>query len=174
MHSTPQAYPASLLLALLLASCSDREPEIRPRFESFSKDHYFAFNLGNSAIQVQLAVTESESTRGLMFRKSLAPSHGMLFIYPRSEQRSFWMRNTSIPLDIGYFSSDGVLEEVHPMYPHVETGVSSRSERIQFALEMNQGWFARNEVKRGARLDLAEIRKALTARGFNPDNYNIQ
>ncbi len=165
---------ALLLFHLLLTSCSERAPEIRPPSESLSKAHYFAFNLGDNTIQVQLAVTQSESTRGLMFRKSLAANHGMLFIYPGAEERSFWMRNTSIPLDIGYFSSDGALEEIHPLYPHVETSVSSRSERIQYALEMNQGWFRRNGIKPGESLDLAEIGSALAARGFDPEDFGIQ
>ncbi|AWT60173.1 MAG: hypothetical protein DF168_01375 [Candidatus Moanabacter tarae] len=167
-------YPASLILVLLISACYEREPKASPWSDSFPKDHYFTLHLENSEIQVQLAINQSESTRGLMFRKALAPNHGMLFIYPRAKKRNFWMRNTGIPLDIGYFTSNGILQEIHPMYPHTETSVSSINEQIQFALEMNQGWFARNKIKRGCRLNLEEIRKALAARGFNPDSYNIQ
>ena len=174
MHLIHVVYPASLILVLLLSSCYERELKTRRGSDSFPKDHYFTFHLENSEIQVQLAINESESTRGLMFRKALAPNHGMHFVYSRAEKRNFWMRNTWIPLDIGYFTSDGVLQEIHPMYPHTESSVSSINEQIQFALEMNQGWFIRNKIKRGCRLNLEEIRRALAARGFNPDFYNIQ
>ena len=66
----------------------------------------------------------------------------MIFVFPRPQQMSFWMRNTELPLDIGYLDPDGTLREVYPMYPHDEKSVPSVARR-QIALEMNQGWFAR-------------------------------
>jgi uncharacterized membrane protein (UPF0127 family) len=103
-----------------------------------------------------------------MFRPSMEEHAGMLFIYDSARRLSFWMRNTQIPLDIGYFDPEGVLQEVHRMYPNTETSVPSNSQQIQFALEMNQGWFTNNHVKPGHRLSLDSVAAALSARGFNP------
>jgi uncharacterized protein len=83
------------------------------------------------------------------------------------------MRNTRIPLDIGYFDADGVLREIHALYPFDETPVPSRSNRMQFALEVNRGWFERNGVTAGAQLDLAKLTKALVLLDGNPDNFGL-
>jgi uncharacterized membrane protein (UPF0127 family) len=60
------------------------------------------------------------------------------------------------------------------MYPYDETTVRSQDGRLQFALEMNQGWFDANGLKPGARLDLAAVRAALKARGAVPENYGLR
>ena len=86
---------------------------------------------------------------------------------------SFWMRNSPTPLDIGFFSPDGVLEEVYPLHPFDETTVASHGDRLQFALEMNQGWFRENGVKPGVQLDLKAVGAALKARGFDARKFGL-
>jgi len=122
---------------------------------------------------MQLAVFPLEMQHGLMGRRDLGPDQGMIFIYQKPERMNFYMRNTPTPLDIGYFTSDGRLHEVYPMYPFDERTVSSRSEAIQFSLEMNQGWFQANGVKPGAQIDLPALAAALKARGFQSEAFGI-
>jgi uncharacterized membrane protein (UPF0127 family) len=98
----------------------------------------------------------------------------MLFVYAQPQSMSFWMHDTPTALDLGYFGPDGVLAEVYPLYPFDERAVSSRSKRLQFALEMNQGWFSAHGVRAGAALDLAAVRAALAARGFAPERYGLR
>ena len=74
---------------------------------------------------------------------------GMIFIFEDAGRRAFWMRNTIVPLDIAYIAPDGALLEVHAARPRDETTLPSESERVQFVLEMRQGWFQRNNVKPG-------------------------
>lgn len=114
---------------------------------------------------LQLAVNTAEQQRGLMFRETLADDHGMLFLFERPDQRSFWMRNTQIPLDIGYFDSAGRLLEVHKLFPYDENPVPSASEEILIAVETNQGWFQTNQVTPGALLDMPALKQALKRRG---------
>lgn len=133
-----------------------------------SADTYFPVAVGSAEVSVQLAVAPEELRRGLMYRESLGPNEGMLFVFPGPKQMSFWMRNTKIPLDIGYFDSNGVLKEIYPLYPLNETPVRSRSQELQFALEVNQGWFAEKGVRPGQRLDLEALREALVRRGLDP------
>lgn len=129
--------------------------------------------VGDATVRVEFAVLPAEMARGLMGRTELGWDEGMLFVYPRPEILSFWMRNTPLPLDIGYFDADGVLREIYPLHPHNETPVPSR-EPMQFALEMNQGWFRERGVRPGARLDLAAVKAGLEARGFEPERFGLR
>ncbi|MGH1560450.1 DUF192 domain-containing protein [Caulobacter segnis] len=81
---------------------------------------------GRSRFQVEIAATPAEQARGLMFRKSLAPDRGMLFIYKRPRPASYWMKNTLIPLDIIYIQPDGRIPSiVRNARPHDETPLPS-------------------------------------------------
>ncbi|MBI5691250.1 MAG: DUF192 domain-containing protein [Verrucomicrobia bacterium] len=122
---------------------------------------------------MQLAVRPLEMQRGLMERRDLGRDDGMIFIYDRPQAMSFWMRNTPTPLDIGFFRGDGVLAEIYPLHPFDEKSVSSRSTDLQFALEVNQGWYRENGIKPGAKLDLAAVAAALRERGFDPARYGL-
>lgn len=134
-------------------------------------EHRFTIEVGGHAVQMRLAVLEHERNRGLMHVPSMPEDEGMLFVFAAPQRMSFYMRNTLIPLDIGYFTGDGVLQEVHPMYPGIEDGVLSSGSSIQLALEMNQGWYARRGVRPGATIDVAAVRAALTERGLPPGEY---
>ncbi|WP_309382285.1 DUF192 domain-containing protein [Cerasicoccus frondis] len=164
------------LLLLNLVGCNQEEAAANaaPSSTAHAKpDSYFPLTLGNEKIRVQLAILPSEQAEGLMYRQKLAENDGMLFIFPSAGQRSFWMKNVDIPLDVGYIRTDGVLREVYPMYPHVEKGVKSDSDEIQYVLEMNQGWYKNHKVYPGVQLDFAEIASAMQARGFDPANYGV-
>lgn len=136
-------------------------------------DAYFPLTVGGKSVRVQVAVNLAEMQKGLMGRRDLGPDDGMIFVYPAPQQMNFWMRNTPTPLDIGFFTPDGVLGEVYPLHPYDETTVSSQSSDYTLALEMHQGWFARHGLKPGAKLDLAQLADALRARGFEPRRYGV-
>jgi hypothetical protein len=124
-------------------------------------------------LEAEIALNVSEQSLGLMYRESMPENHGMLFVYEQPQQMGFWMKNTLIPLDIGFFDAEGRLKEVIRMYPKDLTSKQSRSDQIQFALEMNQGWFARNKLAPGAQLDLNTLRQAIAARGVDPTEYGL-
>ena len=65
-------------------------------------------------IQVEVAATPAEQQKGLMFRTAMGPDEGMIFPNSPPQVRSFWMKNTVIPLDIVYIGPDRrVLNIVH-------------------------------------------------------------
>ena len=108
-----------------------------------------------------------------MGRRDLGPDQGMLFVFPKPGPQSFWMRNTPTPLDIAYFTPEGALAEVYAAFPFDERPLPSRSPRLQFVLEMNQGWYHDHGVRSGALLDLKAVAAALKARGFDPQKFRL-
>lgn len=134
---------------------------------------WMPLQVGGVAIEAQLAITTPEMQRGLMHRDSLPENGGMLFLYASARRVSFWMANTRIPLDIGYFNSAGELLEIHRLTPFDTDPVPSHSGAVRFALEMNRGWFASNGVRPGARLDLDLLREAIRRRGVDPQVYGL-
>jgi uncharacterized membrane protein (UPF0127 family) len=159
---------------LLLTSGCDRDHDDKPAVAaSKTIEDHFPIRLGTHTVQMQVAALPGEMERGLMFRKSLSPDEGMIFVYSAPVRMSFWMRNTDVPLDIGYFDPTGELKEIYPMYAHDEHPVGSRAKNLQFALEMNLGWYASNNVHPGEKLDLKALAEALRARGLKPGDFGM-
>jgi uncharacterized membrane protein (UPF0127 family) len=108
-------------------------------------------------VRVEIADGPFEQQRGLMYRTSLGEDRGMLFVYRREQPLSFWMKNTRIPLSIAYIDSKGRITDILDMKPlddkpphYVSSGP------VQFALEVNQGFFDEHGVKVGDRARLPE------------------
>jgi uncharacterized membrane protein (UPF0127 family) len=156
----------TLALSVLLSACggSDAAKDVTPK----TVDDRFPIQVGGRTVQMQIAALPSEQQKGLMYRQSMGADEGMLFVFDHPQPMGFWMRNCVLPLDIGYFDASGELKEIYPMYPHDERTVSSHARDLQFALEMNQGWFRLAGVRAGAKLDLKAVAEALRARGLKP------
>lgn len=136
----------ALSLAAGVAACQGGAEEVRLR-------------IGSYRVTAEIADTEDERRRGLMFREELPANHGMLFVFPDEAPRSFWMRNTEIPLSIAYIDADGRIVSMHEMTPFSEEPVPSRG-AAQYALEVNRGELAANGVQVG---DVVEIPDSLEA-----------
>jgi uncharacterized membrane protein (UPF0127 family) len=112
---------------------------------------------GQSSVRVSLARTERETTRGLMFVQNLPPDDGMLFIFKDEIVRTFWMKNTLIPLDMIFIGSDmnvvGVVANAKPLTTSMQTvGKESR-----FVLEVNGGWASHHGVTAGTKMRFDNI-----------------
>lgn len=97
--------------------------------------------LKGQRFSVELAETREKQALGLMFRDSMPVDHGMLFVFPNEAPRSFWMKNTLIPLDIMYFSAERKLVSVANAKPcRVEQCPAYPSEGpAKYVLELNSG-----------------------------------
>ncbi len=105
-------------------------------------------------LTVEIADTEPLRTKGLMHRMDMDQGQGMLFVFDREKRHNFWMKNTFIPLSIAYISSRGVINEIYDMKP-LDTSVTYPSAMAaRYALEVNQGWFKKNNIKKGCRIVL--------------------
>jgi hypothetical protein len=108
-------------------------------------------------IRVEVARTEEEKARGLMFRDKLGIDEGMLFVYEKEEFLTFWMKNTLLPLSIAFIDRKGMIVDIQDMESFsLRTHTSARPAR--FALEMNKNWFRKNGVQPG---DMVKIPPSL-------------
>jgi uncharacterized membrane protein (UPF0127 family) len=175
MFSAPHFVRPLLLASLVfVAGCDSKQHfSSEPPVATKSIDDRFAIKVGDRTVQMQLAAQSGEMEKGLMYRQSMGTDEGMLFLYRSPQQMNFWMHNTDLPLDIGYFDASGDLKEIYPMYAHDERTVSSHSQSLQFALEMNQGWYKQTGVKPGAHLDLKAVAEGLKSRGLKPADWGL-
>ncbi len=115
----------------------------------------------NKIIIVEVADTADKAERGLMFRKKLNENEGMLFVFPSEEYRSFWMKNTFVNLSIAYIDKSKKIINILDMKAvksEMESNLSLYQSRspAQFALEMRLGWFAKNNIKVGDKIELLD------------------
>ena len=106
---------------------------------------------GMHRLDVQLAQTPEQRQIGLMWRKDMPVHEGMLFVFEQATTQCFWMRNTLIPLTAAFVEEDGTIVNLADMQPQSDDSHCS-SKPVRFVLEMNQGWFAKRQVKPGAKL----------------------
>jgi len=108
--------------------------------------------IGKQKLVAEVAATPEQRSIGLMYRFSLKPDHGMIFVFERPEPQAFWMKNTFIPLSIAFIGGDGRIVNIAEMAPQDESRHWS-SGPAQYALEMRKGWFAEHGIGPGDRVD---------------------
>ncbi len=140
-----------LLLAVSLAAASVMGCHHQAQPRSNEPEVVLATRAGDQHVQVEIARTPPERQRGLMFRQSLAPGRGMVFLFDRPEGLKFWMKNTYIPLDMIFISADKrvvyVEENAEPLT--LQERGPDPSEPTQFVLEVPGGWARTHAVERG-------------------------
>jgi uncharacterized membrane protein (UPF0127 family) len=164
-----------LLICILAASpfalpaCSQAETK-----QTATVKDYLTLEINGIRIRAQIAITGPEQEKGLMYCKSLPEGYGMLFAYKEPQEMCYWMNHVPIPLTIGFFRPDGTLDEVRRMLPNDKRSIVSSSKNIQYCLEMNENWYARNGVTPGMKLDMELVKKALAARGEESSRYGLK
>lgn len=136
---------SALLLALLACGESEAGGAAQPPLPTVS------LTVGDVTVVAEVADEPDERAAGLMYRESLDDDHGMIFVYPDERPRSFWMKNTPLPLSIAYLSAAGRVVSIKDMEPLSTRPVLS-DYGAQYALEMERGWFARHGVTAGAKV----------------------
>ncbi len=108
---------------------------------------------GDSIVQVdvEIARTQEELSRGLMDRPTLGENEGMLFIFSDSAPRSFWMRNTLIPLDIIFISSETKIVKILTAVPCTSEKCPLYDSELpaQYVLEVNAGFVEKHGIREG-------------------------
>ena len=106
---------------------------------------------GVHLIRAELADNDLARSRGLMFRKSLAQNHGMLFVFDNAAVHCMWMKNTFVPLSVAFIDDAGTITNIEDMQPQTEESHCA-ARPARYALEMEQGWFAQRGIRAGFKL----------------------
>jgi len=133
-----------MLVALALVSGCVRQPEARVSVP------------GKLQITAEIADEPGEWATGLMFREDLDDDRGMLFVFPDDQERTFWMKNTEIPLDLLFISSENRVVEIMPtLQPCVADPCARYQSRVtaRYVLEVNAGTVALSGVEVGDVVD---------------------
>lgn len=125
----------------------------RPRDGEAQQLRTVQMQLGSENFVLQVADTDEERMHGLMFRQELASDEGMIFIYPGDDWRSFWMKNTFIPLDIAFVNARGMVVNVAQMAPHDLEGTESTGP-AKYAIELPLNAARRAGLKPGMTLKI--------------------
>jgi len=106
---------------------------------------------GMHLIDTQVAATPEQRSTGLMFRRDMPQSEGMLFVFEQASQQCFWMKNTVLPLTAAFVADDGTIVNLADMKPQT-TDSHCSTQPVRYVLEMNQGWFGKKGIKAGFKL----------------------
>lgn len=109
-------------------------------------------SLNGQRLTVEVASTEPTRMQGLMHRRILPESRGMLFVFPEQGLHGMWMMNTYIPLSVAFLDEGGVIINIADMEPHTRT-THAATRPARYALEVNRGWFATHGVTPGMRVE---------------------
>ena len=139
---------ATVVIALsLLAACASVMAQDEPQIDLPRAK----LSAGMYQISAQVAQTSNQRSTGLMFRKDMPQTEGMLFIFEQPGMQCFWMKNTLLPLTAAFVADNGEIVNLVDMKPHSEAPHCS-TKPVRYVLEMNQGWFAKKGVKAGSKL----------------------
>lgn len=124
----------------------------------FSSLFAVKIQVANEVIDCEIANTHASRSKGLMGRKELPEGRGMLFIYPHAEVLCFWMKNTLIPLSIGFFDDKKILIKMLDMEPPIGDNYIRyySTDPARFALEVPKGWFKKNKIQIGDKFSFLE------------------
>ena len=103
---------------------------------------------------VELAFTPDTRSCGLSNRYTLGENNGMLFLFPNTGKRTFWMKNTHIPLSIAFMDDAGKIVMIHQMEADQTSTTYHSFQSVRYALEVSQGWFRLHGIKTGDRVEM--------------------
>jgi len=105
------------------------------------------------SVDIEIADDDAKRMQGLMYRDSMAENHAMLFVFPDEDERSFWMKNTIIPLDIIYVNAKNqIITTQKNAVPYSEDSIPSNGP-AKYVVEVNAGFCERHSVKPGDHIE---------------------
>ena len=149
----------ALILPRFFSNESNRvqEIEITPQDIDFTRDGEVSIFKNDSLIQtieVEFAKNDEERALGLMYRSSMDEHQGMWFIFPEEAPRSFYMRNTEIPLDIIYLDKDKKVVSIAKNARHYDETSLPSEKPAMYVLEINGGLSDKWGIEKGDRMEV--------------------
>ncbi len=139
------------LIGFIVLWQAQTEKELFSTTNTRLKGTVYAGNKPIYTADLEVARAPQEIANGLMYRSEMAPNRGMLFWFQDEQPRSFWMRNTLIPLDMVFVTAKGrITNIVHSATPNTDT-LRSSTEPVQFVVELPGGTAAAHGITAGHR-----------------------
>lgn len=121
--------------------------------------------LDNVTLDVQIAETDAQKTRGLMFQNELPFDQGMIFVFNQEQVVPIWMLNMQFPLDILWFDSNGsvvhIEKNVPPCKSALETAtctvVNAGGKKAKYVLEVTAGFVDKFQITENSKLEIISI-----------------
>lgn len=117
-----------------------------------------------ASFHLEIADQSWERTRGLMFRRKMDPEFGMLFVFPDEAERSFWMKNTLIPLDMVHIDAAGTVVGVVAKAEPLTLSPRRTGEPARYVLELTSGRAAEVGIVPGAKMSVTNLPEDLAPR----------
>lgn len=112
---------------------------------------------GGKEVTVEIVDTEKTKARGLMYRKEMPENHGMIFLFDRRRNHTFWMHNTCIPLDMLFIDDDGVIVGIEENAPTLDDSTFQVGCPSRNVLEVHAGFTRKHGIKAGQRIEYRGI-----------------
>jgi uncharacterized protein len=141
--------PITLLIAsLVLAACTSSAPPVEDLPTGVL---HIETSSGEVLVEVSIAETPEAQERGLMGVNDMAEDVGMVFLEPEPVQQSFWMKDTLIPLTVAFWDQEGHILATLDMEPCLAEPCTLYDPGVTWigAVEVNQGFLAKNGVREG-------------------------
>lgn len=148
---------------MAMFSCKNNTKKVKQAPVTFKKEGELTLFKSNTdsiiaKLDIEIADNEYERQTGLMYRESLKPNQAMLFVFNNVNQRSFYMKNTRIPLDLIFLNHNKhIVSFQENAQPLSEESLPSKTP-AQFVLEVNAGLSQKWQLEVGDRMEYYEIR----------------
>ena len=109
-------------------------------------------SINGHQVTAEVAHTDPTRTEGLMHRRILPESRGMLFVFRDVSMHAMWMMNTHVPLSVAFLDAKGTIINIEDMEPRTQD-THPAAKPAKYALEVNRGWFSKRGIKPGARVE---------------------
>lgn len=151
----------SSLLVLLSSSCKEEKKIIKPTEVTFKKEGELSlFKAETDSLiakfNIEIADNEYETQTGLMDRKSMKDTNAMLFIFPDMQLRSFYMKNTLIPLDIIYLDNNNTIVNIQENAKPLDEASLPSGSPAQYVLEINGGLSQQLNIEVGDKMSFTK------------------
>lgn len=143
-------------------SCKEETKTVKPVVVEFKKEGELLLKTASDSlikqIDIEIAADDYSTQTGLMYRDSMHETQGMLFVFPKEDQRSFYMKNTKIPLDIIYIDANkDIVSFQKNAEPYSEASLPSNVP-AQYVLEVNAGLADQWQLKVGDKIEYNETK----------------
>jgi uncharacterized protein len=153
-----------VVMVYFLKECNHKPMRVNPVVKeqtekisepAFRKDGELTFLSGTNklkTISMEIAQTEETRSQGLMYRKSMPDSCGMLFVFDQMQTLSFWMKNTIMPLDIIFIDDEfRIITIAKNTTPFSEKSIPSTSNGM-YVVEVNAGFTDKYHITEGNKI----------------------